>query len=829
MYHISSLAFKGLSIDGQDQSILVSGESGAGKTVSVKILMSHLATFHELKHAYIHRRLGDNMEDANSNNGSTNQDDSSHSKGSHFGFLFGWFRGSYFDCQNSKAVQVIEHDNKSYSDIETPIERVEEPEEMQQTNLIVQRVLDSNPLLEAFGNAKTVLNDNSSRFSKFVKLQFHVEFLGRANPSCNIAGSICDTYLLEKSRVVRHDREKGERTFHIFYQLLSAPLSQKRRFWHSLEDKDASSFKYIGDNSSKTIEGFTDQQCWEKTVEALETIGIKGKQIDDLFRAICIVLQLGNLIFEVDPSNHEGSIIANLNELELLSEIIGIHSDDILKSLTFKTVSIAQDSYQVPLTVAAAKMNCDSFAKEIYSIVFDWLVDAINDATCASKNYDRAKEVSVYRHIGILDIFGFECFEINRFEQLLINHANERLQCMFTDVMISSVQLEYESEGIGLNQVDYINNSNVLGFVEGKMGLIALLNDECFFPKGCDSSFVKKLYALKTQASKSALIFKKQYNLSETMFGIKHYAGTVDYDANHFVVTNTDTLPCDIIECGAKSTNKIVKNGMSLRIVKTTRRSGVLIATTLWTKFGRQLDVLFKNLSVTKPWFVRCINPNKQKEPGELDMVYTLSQLRYTGILPALKMSRSAYPNKLTFSVALDRFWFLASYNFIQKKQIAGQDEANKIKRHYGLWKVFAKDVDERENAEKLLDHLLKHLQYHSNTDTVIKAFVVGKTKVFFRTGSLEYLESERLKSYDRHATTIQTMFRGGCARSSYIELKKTASLKKKKETKIIRKMQKMPIVSMLLLPVYIFRFMKRFIFPRNIKQKSYTLQIPSI
>jgi len=427
---------------------------------------------------------------------------------------------------------------------------------MNQTNLIVQRVLDSNPLLEAFGNAKTPRNDNSSRFSKFVQLQFHVEFLGKAQPSCNIAGSFSHTYLLEKSRVTHYESPTNERNFHIFYQLLAAPESFKTKIWKKLAGKKPVSFKYIGASRTKKIEGLTDGQRWRRTMAALHTIGIKGEKLYSLFRAICVVMQLGNLIFKVDPLNEEGSAITSKNELNLLSEIIGIPTHILIKALTFKTVKAVHDTYSIPLTVVEAKEMCDSFAKEIYSILFDWLAQAVNDATCATKNYERASKVTNYHTIGLLDIFGFECFETNCFEQLCINHANERLQQKFTKDLFKSVREEYKVEGIGLRNVKYDDNQDVLNLIEGKMGLINLLNEECLRPRGNDADFVNKLYAIHQTTSSSVLKHDKKFNLSKTLFGIRHYAGTVEYDATNFLIKNGDTLGADVIEADATSTNE---------------------------------------------------------------------------------------------------------------------------------------------------------------------------------------------------------------------------------------------------------------------------------
>lgn len=337
------MAYRGLAVEGQHQSILVSGESGAGKTETVKIVMSHLASVH-----------------------SASEETDSH-------------------------------------------------------HLVVQRVLDSHPLLEAFGNAKTIRNDNSSRFGKFIQMQFDVEdattaaFSGRAVPNCALAGSKCETYLLEKSRVVGH--EPNERTYHIFYQLLAA--ENKSDFWHGLAGKTNESFRYVGSTETLHIEGRTDAERWDRTIKALNLLDVKDEKLRTLMRAVCVVMQLGNITFVEDPEDAEKSIITSKEELAALATLMDVPEEVLEKALTYRTVVAGKgESYPVPLKVERACDGCDAFAKEIYQQAFDWLVRQLNTVTCAEENYEDASDVEEYGLIGLLDIFGFESFEINRFEQV---------------------------------------------------------------------------------------------------------------------------------------------------------------------------------------------------------------------------------------------------------------------------------------------------------------------------------------------------------------------------------------------------------------------------
>jgi myosin V len=404
VYEASALSYKGLAFGGTDQSILVSGESGAGKTETVKIAMNHMASVQK----------GPSSADS----------------------------GDKLDP-------------------------------------VVQRVVDSNPLLEAFGNAKTRRNDNSSRFGKYLQLQFDnseagVMKYGKPEVSkCKLAGSKCDVYLLEKNRVTTHDDE--ERTYHIFYQILAADSSAKAQIWPKLASCDNGSFKYIGHTKTTSIEGMTDAQHFEHTVKTLEMVNVKGDKLREMMRAICAVLQCGNLDFGVLDGDKDKSQIVSKSELSDLADLMGVDEQTLTCGFTERTMKTRTETYKVPLNAEAAKGACDALAREIYGNIFLWLVKEINAATCAEDNY-KDGTMTNFGIIGLLDIFGFESFAVNRFEQLCINYANEKLQQKFTEDIFRSVQEEYEEEGIALAEIWYDDNTDVLDLIEGRTGLLALLN-----------------------------------------------------------------------------------------------------------------------------------------------------------------------------------------------------------------------------------------------------------------------------------------------------------------------------------------------------------------
>jgi myosin-5 len=702
VYETSSLSYRGLACDNQNQSILVSGESGAGKTETVKILMSHLAM-------------------VQSGGGENDGTDASGSGGH---------------------------------------------------NDIIRRVLDSNPLLEAFGNAKTSRNDNSSRFGKFIQLQFDAEdphtaaLRGKRIPSAVLAGSKCVTYLLEKSRVVLNE-SSSERGYHIFYQLLAAPDDYKSKLFPKLVGTTPASFTYLGPTNTNRIEGKTDGEQFALTSAALLTLGISEQTLEVLMKSMVIVLQLGQLIFDKDPANDENSAITSTEELEDLATLMGMHVDDIRQALTNRTVTARNDTYKVPLNDVAAKDCCDAFAKEIYSRMFDWLVTKINHATSAELNFNGEDTNSntnnntnkSYKIIGLLDIFGFESFEINRFEQLCINYANEKLQQKFTQDIFRSVQAEYEFEGIELGEVEFADNADVLKLVEGRMGLISVLNEECVRPRGNDISFVSKV----TTMNKDSEYLIKNKRFRDFQFGIEHYAGPVTYEATNFVKKNMDNLPQDLKECAKKCSNSLIREELVREQEAPTsspsgsaapnaraagfRRQGSssLVASTVATKFRTQLTTLMHNIGETRTRYIRCIKPNQEKLPNKMHHTSTMAQLRCAGVVAAVTISRSAFPNRLEHSTTLERFACLSTNRAPSSK-------------------------DSKEQVEVALTQLLKLMEKSKDDGSTQKAFVCGKTRVYFRAGSLEFLEAQRLTALSDKAISLQAQFRRYFASRLYQE-----------------------------------------------------------
>eukprot|EP00522_Entomoneis_paludosa_P005858 CAMPEP_0172458822 /NCGR_PEP_ID=MMETSP1065-20121228/29457_1 /TAXON_ID=265537 /ORGANISM="Amphiprora paludosa, Strain CCMP125" /LENGTH=1142 /DNA_ID=CAMNT_0013213237 /DNA_START=11 /DNA_END=3439 /DNA_ORIENTATION=+ len=699
VYEVSALSYKGLAFEGEDQSILVSGESGAGKTETVKIAMNHMASVQG-------------------------------------GMQTGTSSG---------------------------------------LDPVVQRVVDSNPLLEAFGNAKTRRNDNSSRFGKYLQLQFDnseaglMAFGDKSVSKCKLAGSTCDVYLLEKNRVVTHDTE--ERTYHIFYQLLSAPDSQKSGFWSKLGGTNFDSFKYIGNTSTKKIEGKSDAEHFDHTVKTLALIGVKGDKLNALMCAIAAVMQLGNFAFKEQGGDADKSECTTPQEVKDLAKLMGVSENDLILSFTERTMKTKTETYKVPLSKSNAKDACDALAKEIYGKLFLWLVQEINAATRAEDNY-KGGSMSSFGIIGMLDIFGFESFVVNRFEQLCINYANEKLQQKFTEDIFRSVQKEYEAEGIELAEIQYDDNTDVLDLIEGRSGLLALLNEECVRPKGSDFDFVQK--ALQQNKASPCLIVNK---LDRMSFGVHHYAGKVMYDADQFVSSNQDTLPTDLGDLCEKSSNFIIAAKIDSTAPAANaaprgppkRAKSNLVAPTVWGKYKTQLHSLMTNLRKTQSRYIRCIKPNMKKVPVIMEHIPTIEQLRCAGVVAAVTLSRSAFPNRIDNSVV--RFRFASQWD----------PNATPSKRNSSM----TAQQGDKADIEAILTHALRDKEIKNDKGEVVKAFVVGKTKTYFRAGALEYLEANRLENgLDAPATVIQKYARRWIVIHSWADRMRAAkdNERKKKE-----------------------------------------------
>ena len=590
VFETASLAYLGLAADGSNQTILVTGESGAGKTETIKIVMNHLATVERSRPSW----------------------------------------------PESDRDMGGEHGSDT-----------------------VNRVLRANPVFEAFGNAKTLRNDNSSRFGKFTQLQFDVENAsdaernGRAVPSCLLAGSKVITYLLEKSRVV--SMSQGERTYHIFYQLLGAPDDIKQHIWEEgLVGAEISDFTYLSNTSSED-DSLDSGEEWSETIDALSTFGIHGDSFLNVMRSLCVILQLGNLTFEPEVvDGEERSAISSIDALEKLSNLMGVSENEIETAMTKRFMITRGEEFTISLKSSEARDGCDALAKEIYARIFEFLVRNINACT---ESEGAAK--AGYGTISLLDIFGFESFQVNRFEQLCINYANERLQQKYVIDNFRAIKVEYEDEGVNVFDFSLIDNSDVMELLEGKLGLMVQLNEECVRPNGGDEPFV---YKLKVVCSDSSRLI--QDNLHRPYeFGIRHYAAPIKYDARMFIERNLDKIPPDLLKCACRSTNPLIQDefqrlSASLEESQSTglRKRSAATKHLVASKFRTQLTSLMSIIEQSRTRYIRCVKPNKLMKPRTIDHTHTVSQLESAGLVTAIVISRESFPNRYVCTVLIVKF-----------------------------------------------------------------------------------------------------------------------------------------------------------------------------
>jgi myosin-5 len=629
VFSTSAIAFHGLKSTGRNQSILVSGESGAGKTETVKILLSHLASM------------------AKGVGGTVNMEESS----------------------------------------------------------VMRTIIQSNPLLESFGNAKTVRNDNSSRFGKFTRLQFSEQ----GDMACAMVGSLCTTYLLEKSRVVGHSA--GERNYHIFYQMCAAGEERKAKW--GLAGLQARDFDYLtadGREADAVIEGKTDGARFDITCEALGLLGLSASDLDELFSALAGVMFLGQVKFENSDDEESSRVAGPVTSLEAPAKLLRLDSvSDLEGAMTHRTVRARREVIRTPNRADAAASTRDSMAKAIYSAAFDWLVSHINSSTSRGTGG---------KTINLLDIFGFESFTVNRFEQLCINYANEKLQQKFTQDVFKTVQLEYEDEGVPWEHVSFPDNSEVLWLIESTTGVLSILDEECIIPRGSDERFASKLGSI----HEGHPAFVKNKLVSPT-FALKHYAGMVTYQAEGFLDKNRDAVGEAVVNLLRESESQLLANAFRSSAFPSSPSSsrGGSSRSTLASTFKANLADLITSVNSTSVQYVRCIKPNSTKSPGAIENMKVLEQLRCAGVIEAIRISRAAYPNRLLHSQFFARFMVL-----------------------------------HRECTDSM--SLREALVESGNMPE--SGFQWGRTRVYFKSGALESLEEMRLVCRQTAALLLQANVR---------------------------------------------------------------------
>ncbi|XP_017234986.1 myosin-11 isoform X1 [Daucus carota subsp. sativus] len=628
VFAIADVAFRAMVNEGKSNSILVSGESGAGKTETTKMLMHYLA---------------------------------------------------YLGGHKQSGGRTVE-----------------------------QQVLESNPVLEAFGNAKTVRNNNSSRFGKFVEIQF--------DKHGKISGAAIRTYLLERSRVCQIS--DPERNYHCFYLLCAAPEEEVKKY----KLGDPTSFHYLNQSKCYELIGVNDSEEYLATRRAMSIVGISETEQEAIFKVVAAILHLGNIEFakgkEVDSSilKDEKSKFHLRTTVDLLECDPRALEDALLKRVMVTPEEVIKRS----LDPEAATVGRDGLAKTLYSRLFDWLVDKINKSIGQDPN---SKSL-----IGVLDIYGFESFKSNSFEQFCINYTNEKLQQHFNQHVFKMEQEEYTKEEINWSYIEFVDNQDVLDLIEKKPGgIIALLDEACMFPKSTHETFSTKLYS--TFKANKRFIKPK---LSRTDFTIAHYAGEVQYQSDLFLDKNKDYVVAEHQDLLSASKCSFVAGLFPPLPEETTKSSSKSSKfSSIGSRFKAQLQQLMETLNSTEPHYIRCVKPNNLLKPAIFENVNIIQQLRCGGVLEAIRISCAGYPTRKTFFDFLSRFSFLAP-------------------------EIMDGNLDETTACKKILEK------------AGLTGYQIGKSKIFLRAGQMADLDSRRALKLSSSAKVIQRKIRAYLTRKHF-------------------------------------------------------------
>uniref|UniRef100_A0A8C5MY75 Myosin VC n=1 Tax=Leptobrachium leishanense TaxID=445787 RepID=A0A8C5MY75_9ANUR len=647
IFAVAEEAYKQMARNNRNQSIIVSGESGAGKTVSARYAMRYFATVSK---------------------------------------------------SSSKA-------------------NVED------------RVLASNPITEAIGNAKTTRNDNSSRFGKYTEISFDRRY--------QIIGANLRTYLLEKSRVVFQSED--ERNYHIFYQLCASAKDPEFKHLHLLR---AEEFNYAGMGGCTTIDGVDDRKDMKDTQRTFSLLGFNTDFQMDIFKVLAAILHLGNVQFK-RVSDDKSSVNKSDKHLKIFCDLLHLETDKVAKWLCNRKIVTTSDTVIKPMTKVQAENGRDALAKKIYSHLFDYIVEKIN----------KALQFPGKQHtfIGVLDIYGFETFEINSFEQFCINYANEKLQQQFNLHVFKLEQEEYMKEDIPWTLIDFYDNQPVIDLIEAKMGILELLDEECVLPQGTDENWLQKLY--NNYLNKNPLFEKPR--MSNRAFFIQHFADKVEYQCDGFLEKNRDTVYDVLVDLLKTSKLQLCANffqdpsanaspfsgGIKVKsarpVIKPANKE---FRMTVGCKFRNSLCLLMETLNATTPHYVRCIKPNDEKLQFEFDSKRVVQQLRACGVLETIRISAQSYPSRWTY------IEFFGRYSILMTQQELSMNDKKQICKF-----------------------VLQRLIQDSNQ------YQFGRTKIFFRAGQVAYLEKLRSDKLRNACVMIQKNIRGWVQRKKFQRVRNAA------------------------------------------------------
>lgn len=700
----------------KSQSILISGESGAGKTETTKIVMMYLTTLGTSSdHGVGHSAIGGGI---------------SHDEG-----------------------------------LST-----------------MEKVLQSNPILEAFGNGKTLRNDNSSRFGKLIELGF--------SRSGQLLGAKVQTYLLEKVRVGFH--ASGERNYHIFYQILRGADHDQLKRYHFHEGitgglELSNHMHYTGQGGAPQLREFTDEDGLMYTLKAMRSMGWPEDQIEKVLMMVAGILHLGQVQFESGESS--GVEIAVIDEsakviVNTVAELLGVDVDKLHKALTERAVIARGDTIMSPISPAKALDARDALAKTVYGALFLWVVEQVN--FCIGWKND----AEVRSTVGVLDIFGFECFAVNSFEQLCINFTNEALQQQFNKFIFKMEQELYESEKINWAFISFPDNQDCLDLIQLRPnGLLPQLDDECKLgQRGSDRNWANRLYKTFVPAgnvSENGRFQATAIQKGKAMFCVMHFAGLVAYSAETgFLEKNKDEIPLTAKAMFESAPNKLMRDVFAVQLRASEDSSeGANTAgkpaksKTVGTQFKEQLNSLMERVASTEPHYIRCLKPNDTAKAKLLTRKRVTEQLRYGGVLEAVRVARMGYP------VRLDHVSFFKRY-----RMLLPQTKVNELP-----W-----TLDESSDPQKMCIRLVEQILREGKSDKQDRSRVAklrrmqlqpppldfpqadvqpGITKIFMRKPPYDILEAHRVLHQSASATLLQSFFRGIKERRGYFLLQAATQL----------------------------------------------------
>ncbi|KAJ8793743.1 hypothetical protein J1605_003554 [Eschrichtius robustus] len=641
IFSISDNAYQFMLTDRENQSILITGESGAGKTVNTKRVIQYFATIAAT--------------------------------------------GDLAKKKDSKMRGTLE-----------------------------DQIISANPLLEAFGNAKTVRNDNSSRFGKFIRIHF--------GTTGKLASADIETYLLEKSRVTF--QLKAERSYHIFYQILSNKKPELIELL--LITTNPYDYPFISQGEI-LVASIDDAEELLATDSAIDILGFTPEEKSGLYKLTGAVMHYGNMKFKQkqreEQAEPDGTEVADKT-----AYLMGLNSSDLLKALCFPRVKVGNEYVTKGQTVDQVHHAVNALSKSVYEKLFLWMVTRINQQLDT--------KLPRQHFIGVLDIAGFEIFEYNSLEQLCINFTNEKLQQFFNHHMFVLEQEEYKKEGIEWTFIDFgMDLAACIELIEKPMGIFSILEEECMFPKATDTSFKNKLYDQHLGKSSNFQKPKVVKGRAEAHFSLIHYAGTVDYSVSGWLEKNKDPLNETVVGLYQKSSNRLLAHLYATFATadadsgkkKVAKKKGSSFQT-VSALFRENLNKLMSNLRTTHPHFVRCIIPNETKTPGAMEHSLVLHQLRCNGVLEGIRICRKGFPNRILYGDFKQRYRVLNA-SAIPEGQF----------------------IDSKKACEKLLASIdIDHTQYK-----------FGHTKVFFKAGLLGTLEEMRDDRLAKLITRTQAVCRG--------------------------------------------------------------------